>query len=231
MIKAVLYARVSTNGQADNGHGLDAQRVKLDLHAQANGLEPTLSLSDAGVSGSVAPDERPALSEALGLLKSGQADTLVATSLSRLGRSTRDILDLADRARVEGWRLIVLDLSLDTDTATGRFTLTVLAAMAELERGLAVERTRDGLAAAKAQGKRLGAPVSENTRAAGRRAQDLRAEGRSWSAVAAALEAEGFPTARGGSSWNKTQAVRAVRTVELDDQADAAGTDGDSATV
>ena len=222
---AILYSRVSTDDQAANGHGLKAQMVKMDLHADAYGLVVAHRMSDDGVSGSVAPDERAALSEALALLSGGQADTLVVASLSRLSRRTRDVLEIADRADREGWRLIILDLALDTGTPTGRMTLTVLAAIAELERAQTIERTREGLAQAKREGRRLGRPASDNTRAAGRRGQQLRAEGRSWSAVAAALQAEGFVTAQGKGTWSKTQAVRAVKTVELDDQAEAAASD------
>ena len=216
---AALYGRVSTHDQADNGHGLDAQRAKLEAYCLAFDLEPTVWLADAGVSGSVAPAERPAMSEALTMLAEGRATALVATSLSRIGRRTRDVLEIADLAEREGWRLIILDLALDTATPTGRLALTVLAAVAELERAQTVERTKDALAAAKAKGKRLGRPASAQSRAAGRRVDQLRSDGKSWSEVCAALGDEGFETATGSTSWSHTQARRALKTVALDDEA------------
>ena len=226
MPQTILYSRVSSDAQAASGLGLQAQRTRLDLYAHQNGLDgQTVSIQDAGVSGGVAPDERPGLCQALEMLEGGQADTLVVTTLSRLGRSLRDVLDVIDRAKGQRWRLIILDMALDTTTSMGKAMLSVMAVMSELERDLTAERTRDALAAAKARGKRLGAPASDATRVAGRRAQELRAEGRSWSAVAAALSDEGFVTGTGRTVWGKSSAVAAVRTVELDDQAEAAASD------
>lgn len=219
--RTIIYGRVSSDQQAASGLGLQAQQTRLDVYCHHQGLEPTLWLCDDGVSGSVAPDARPGLCRALELLASGDADTLVVPALSRLGRSLRDVLDVFDRAKDQGWRLIILDISADTDSPFGKAMLGFMAIVSELERDLAAERTRDALAAAKARGVRLGAPASDAVRDAGRRAQALRAEGRSWSAVAAALEAEGYVTGRGKTTWSKMQASRAARTVELDDEAAA----------
>ena len=72
-------------------------------------------------------------------------------------------------------------------------TLTVIAAMAELERGLTRRRTTEGLQAAKRAGKRLGRPPSPHTRTAGARVAALRADGLAWRAIPAALDAEGLP--------------------------------------
>ena len=134
-------------------------------------------------------------------LDDGSAAVLIVASLSRLGRSTRDVLDLAASADANGWALAILDLNLDTATPTGRFTLTMLAAVAQLERDQTSERTTAALAAKKAQGHRLGRPASEATRAAGARALDLRADGLTWRAVAQALTDEGYTT-RGGGPWH-----------------------------
>ncbi len=152
-------------------------------------------------------------------LDDGSAAVLIVASLSRLGRSTRDVLDLAASADANGWALAILDLNLDTATPTGRFTLTMLAAVAQLERDQTSERTTAALAAKKAQGHRLGRPASEATRAAGARALDLRADGLTWRAVAQALTDEGYTT-RGGGPWHPPTAQRAARTVALDDAAD-----------
>ncbi len=94
------------------------------------------------------------------------------------------MLRLADLAHEQGWALVILDLRIDTTTPTGRMMLTVLAAVAQLERDLTAERTTAALQAAKRRGQRLGAPVSDNTRRAGIRAVELRDGGMTWRQVA-----------------------------------------------
>ncbi len=141
------------------------------------------------------------MARALRDLDNGTAAVLIVASLSRLGRSTRDVLDLAARADADGWALAILDLNLDTATPTGRFTLTMLAAVAQLERDQTSERTAAALAAKKTQGHRLGRPASTATRLAGARALDLRADGLTWRAVAQALTDEGYTT-REGVPWH-----------------------------
>ena len=88
------------------------------------------------MSGAVPPDERPALSSALRDLDQGRADVLVVASVSRLGRRTLDLLDLADRAQANGWGLAVLGLE-DITTPVGEFAFTLQAAVAEYERASA----------------------------------------------------------------------------------------------
>ena len=134
------------------------------------GYLPSSTVTDVGVSGTVAPDDRPGLGSALAALDAGEADVLIAASLSRIGRRTADVLALVDRAAA-GWHLVVLDLALDTSTPTGEFALTMLAAVAQLERRQTSERTTAALAAAKARGQRLGRPASDATRSAGLRAR------------------------------------------------------------
>ena len=220
--KSIAYSRVSTSGQAASGLGLAAQRERAEAYACAMGYVPVSSVSDVGVSGSVPPVERPGLGPALEALREGRADVLIAASLSRLGRRVTDVLALADKAHREGWALAVLDLNLDTASPTGRFTLTILAAVAELEREQIRQRTRDALQAAKARGQRLGRPVSDRTRKAGHYAQRMRAEGATWRAVADGLGDAGYRTAKGLPRWHPASARNAVKSVELDAEAEAA---------
>ena len=231
MQKAVLYGRVSSDHQSKNGHGLDAQRAKLEAYCPFVELEPAAWLADASVSGSVAPWDRPAMSEALAMLEDGRVSVLMTASLSRLGRRLRDILDITDLAIEQGWRLIVLDVNVDTGSPTGKAFLRFLGVVSELERDLTIERTKDALAAAKAKGKRLGRPASERTRLAGRRVEQLRGDGKSWTQVCNALQAEGFVTATGRSSWSHMQARRALKTVALDDEAAACAKSGPAEAV
>jgi len=219
----VCYGRVSTGEQAECGHGLAAQRDRAEAYCALMGIAPTEWIADEGVSGSLAPDERPGLARALAMLAAGDAAALVVPALDRLGRNTRDVLDVADRAEGEGWRLVVVGL-MDTGTPEGRAVLTVMAAMAELERGLIRRRTREALGAAARAGVRLGRPVSPETRAAGKRVAELRAEGVTWRAIPARLDAEQYPRAGGDTArpWNVRAAHDALNSIELDTAAAAA---------
>lgn len=221
----IIYGRVSTTGQADNGHSLDAQRDQLERYASLHDLGDTHWLADAGVSGRKPPDERPAMRTALAMLADGAADGLVAVSVDRLSRDLVDLLLLARRAVNEGWSLRALDVSVDAGDPDGKLQWGMLGLIAEHKADVIAKNTRAGLAAARAKGVRLGGPVSDATRSAGRRGLELRDQGKTWAAVAAALEAEGYVTAQGKSTWSRSQASRAVRTVELDAQAEAAAAD------
>jgi DNA invertase Pin-like site-specific DNA recombinase len=139
------YCRVSTDEQAERGVSLASQRRKIRAQCEAQGYELVQVYTDEGVSGTVPPADRPALSRALETISSGNADGLVAVRLDRLSRRTRHILDLADDADQMGWRLDVIQERLDTGSPVGKFTLTILAALAELERDQIALRTQDAV--------------------------------------------------------------------------------------
>ena len=216
--RAIVYSRVSTDHQADTGHGIEAQRQRGAAYVVSQGWPlPPEHVDDVGVSGSVAPDSRAGLADALARLDAGEADVLVTASLSRLGRKVMDVLILAERAQNNGWGLVVLDLALDTTTPTGEFSLVMLAAVAQLERRLASQRTKDALATMKARGERLGRPVSPETMKAGARAIELRRRGgkaAKWAAIARRLNADQYSTPKGGQ-WTGQQVRRAVESVRL----------------
>ena len=221
-VPGVCYGRVSTGGQAVAGHGLAAQRKRAEAYCSLMGIAPVEWIADKGRSGSLAPDKRPGLARALAMLAAGEAAALVVPALDRLARNTRDVLDVADRAHAEGWRLVVVGL-MDTGTPEGRAVLTVMAAMAELERGLISRRTTEALKAARRSGVRLGRPPSDRTRAAGRRVAELRAQGHPWRAIPALLDAGQYLRANGElRPWNPRACRDALTTVQLDDQAAAA---------
>lgn len=96
---------------------------------------------------------RPELDKCLAALREG--DSLVITKLDRLGRSLKNLIALAEELKERGVALVVLDQGIDTSTPIGRMFYQILGAVAEFERELIVERTHDGLAAARARG-RLG---------------------------------------------------------------------------
>lgn len=137
------YARVSTADQS-----LDLQ---LKAFADA-GI--TKVFADQGVSGTLA--SRPELDKALAYVRDG--DVLVVWKLDRLGRSTKNVLEVIDRLKGEGVGFRSITEGLDTTGPMGQAMLTVLAAFNQLERDVIVERTRAGLAAAKAKGRVGGRP-------------------------------------------------------------------------
>jgi len=94
---------------------------------------------------------RPELDQALMVARTG--DEFVITKLDRLGRSTQNLLHLSEQLRSDGIALIVLDQGIDTSTPAGRLFFTIIGAIAEFEHSLMVERTHDGLAAARARGR------------------------------------------------------------------------------
>jgi DNA invertase Pin-like site-specific DNA recombinase len=98
--------------------------------------------------------KRPQLEAALDFIREG--DTLVVTKLDRLARSTQHLLEIAERVKAKGADLHILNLGVDTSTATGKLMFTVIGAIACFERELMLERQREGIAKAKADGKYRG---------------------------------------------------------------------------
>jgi DNA invertase Pin-like site-specific DNA recombinase len=114
------YCRVSTEEQAREGVSMEAQRKRLDAYCTAQGYELIGIESDNGTSGSVAPGKRPGLARALALVRKGEADGLLALKLDRISRNARDMLELVDDCRRQGWRLVSVFEQLDSGSAAGR---------------------------------------------------------------------------------------------------------------
>ncbi|MDZ7576681.1 MAG: recombinase family protein [Candidatus Nanopelagicales bacterium] len=131
------YARVSTSEQS-----LDVQREALTGAGCQRIFEDTLSGTRA---------ERPGLTKALDVLRNG--DTLVVWKLDRLGRSVKQLVDLAKQLHAEGIEFHSLTDAINTGAPSGRFFFHVMASLAEMERELAVERTRAGLETARKLGR------------------------------------------------------------------------------
>lgn len=100
--------------------------------------------------------DRPALKEMLDYVREG--DVLIVESISRLARSTRDLLNIIDALKQKNVEFISLKEAIDTTSPQGRFVLTIFAALAELERENILQRQKEGIAIAKAQGKYKGKP-------------------------------------------------------------------------
>lgn len=85
-------------------------------------------------------------------------DTVVVESLSRLGRSTKDLIDLTELFEQKGVHLVSLKESIDTSTSTGKLLFTLMSAIAQFERDTIADRTREGLRSARARGRKGGRP-------------------------------------------------------------------------
>ncbi len=136
----VGYARTSTLDQA----GFEAQLRELKDANCENVFTEQVSIGE----------ERQQLNAALESIHHG--DTLVATKLDRLARSTAHLVEITDGLEAKGACIHILDLGVDTGTATGRLMLTMLGAIAQFERETMLERQRDGIAKAKAEGRYKG---------------------------------------------------------------------------
>lgn len=211
---AVTYRRVSTTEQADSGLGLAAQTKAISASITARGWTVAEDCTDEGVSGSIAPEKRPQLAHALGMLARGEADALIVAKLDRATRSVADLCHLLELSDREGWDFIALDLGIDTSTPMGRAMAQMASVFSELERKMIGQRTSDALQALKANGRRLGRPVDLPDDVRTRIEQD-RAQGRSLRQIADGLTADGIPTARGGA-WHASTVSKVLASVALD---------------
>lgn len=147
MSRTFLYARVSTADQTTDNQLVEARAAGFTIQPRHTVVET--------ISGSVPAAERPGFSKLLERLDEG--DTLAVTKLDRLGRNTTDVLGTVERLAAMGVHVHCLALKgVDLTSASGRLHMTVLAAVAQFERDLLIERTHAGLARAKAEGKKLG---------------------------------------------------------------------------
>lgn len=146
-VNIAAYVRVSTEEQAESGLGLDAQRSRCSAICQAKGWpEPTFYV-DEGISGVKSLDKRPALQRLMDDAQSGLVDVLVISSLDRLGRRLVIVLNLVEELCYHNQvALVSCKESFDTSTPQGTFVMHMFVAMAELERGMISQRTREALA-------------------------------------------------------------------------------------
>ncbi|MDN4473575.1 recombinase family protein [Demequina zhanjiangensis] len=208
-MKVVGYLRVSTS---DQDYGIDAQREVIELEARRRDWTVEWII-DQGETGKNA--DRPGLACALAMLDRGEADALVVSKLDRLSRSVVDFGQILQRAtrprgrKAKPWGLVALDVGIDMTQPTGRLVAHILIAVAEWEGDIISERTKAGLAQAKARGVQIGA-VSQMDPAVVRRMKSLRSRGWSFDRIATRLNEEGVPTPRGARFHGSTVAY-AVR--------------------
>jgi len=205
---ALAYARVSTDMQAEHGASLDAQETTLRAEADRRGWDVEI-IREEGKSAATLT-KRPKLLAALARLDRAEADVLLAVRLDRVSRSVVDFAAMMQRAERRGWALTFTATAIDTTDASGRFSAHVMIAAAEFERALISARTREGMAQRKAEGVVFGREVVEAFLPTYRRVLAMHAGGESFNGIARALNAEGIPTAKGGT-WHASTVRAMVR--------------------
>jgi DNA invertase Pin-like site-specific DNA recombinase len=215
----VTYVRVSTAQQGRSGLGLEAQRAALARFAETEDFQIVAEYVEVeSGKGADALERRPQLAAALATARKRRCSVAVA----KLDRLSRDVAFISS-LMANGVPFIVVELGADVDP----FVLHLFAALAQKERALISQRTREALKAAKARGVVLGNPklgetlakaVASNKAEADRFAANVRpvieqiraAGATSLRAIARALEARGVPTARGGT-WTAVQVTEILR--------------------
>ncbi len=147
MSRVFAYCRVSTLDQATQNQVLEIQAAGFNVQPQR--------IIEEKVSGSVPAQERPGFMRLLDRLEA--SDVLIVTKLDRLGRNAMDVRATVEQLADLGVRVHCLALGgVDLTSPAGKMTMQVIAAVAEFERDLLIERTQSGLQRARASGKRLG---------------------------------------------------------------------------
>ena len=197
---ALLYARVSTQMQVNDGMSLGAQERELRRAAELAGFTEMELLREEGRSGK-SIQGRPVLRAALEKLDSGDASAIFVTRVDRLARSTKDFLSIVDRASANDWRIVLLDLNLDTSTPHGRFVVTIMSALAEMERAIIAERQKDVHKDRRARGQEWGVDLGKKTKVPAsvrKKIIEYRAKGMSYNSIADKLNKDKVPTVHGG---------------------------------
>jgi DNA invertase Pin-like site-specific DNA recombinase len=152
--RVAYYLRVSTG---DGQQTIENQRRALNEIAERAGWEVVEVYSDE-VSGTKGRERRPAFDQMLKAALHRKFDMIAAWSVDRLGRSLQDLVVFLGELKAAGVDLFLHQQALDTSTPSGRALFQMLGVFAEFEAAMIRDRTRAGLARARAQGKRLGRP-------------------------------------------------------------------------
>ncbi len=199
------YGRVSTKAQEKDGHSLDQQKRALERMALEKGWN-MIWKQDAATG---RKDERTGLQEAMKLLECGEASGICVTKLDRIFRSTVHLGQFMQQCKERSWQFVAMDLNIDTTTPMGECILTILSAIAQYEVELIRQRTREGLAEARAKGSQLG-PL-RGKRLPTRVIEELRRDrenGFSYRKLAQWLRSKGYKTLAGSRRWTEKDVWR-----------------------
>jgi len=221
-MKAIGYARVSTDKQAERGVSLEAQTEKIRAMALVHDAELRDIIVDGGESAKSL--NRPGMQRLLTLVDSGEVKTVIVAKLDRLTRSVKDLCELLERFERRGVALVSVAESLDTGSAAGRLVLNIMTAVSQWEREAIGERTRDALSHKRSNGERVGniqfgyrlcadgkhleQDVSEQ--AVLNEIRQLRQEGATLRGIAATLNHRALRTRR-GSAWRLEHVARIIK--------------------
>jgi len=229
-VKIAGYLRVSTAAQAEEGFGLDVQRDSVKKWAKAHGHKLVVVLADEGVSGVKELDDRPALGDALELVRSGEVEGVVVPKLDRLARDLIVQETLLAEIRRHGGQVFSCMagedgyLADDPNDPSRRLIRQVLGAVSEYERSVIALRLRSGRRRkAETGGYAYGRPpvgfvargrelvASPAEQVALDRIRELKAGGASVRQICETLEAEGIPTKSGRGAWQPAVVGRILK--------------------
>ena len=175
-----IYCRVSTMDQS-----IEMQRSDLRRYCDQRGVEIFKEYGDEGVSGT--KDRRPALDALMEDARKRRFDAVLCWRFDRFARSTKHLISALDEFRHLGIEFMSYQENIDTGSPLGKAMFTIVAAIAELERSIIVERIRGGIRRAREQGKRLGRrPLTDPSLL--RTVLQMKAQGKSIRAIAEATK-------------------------------------------
>jgi DNA invertase Pin-like site-specific DNA recombinase len=214
-LKAYGYVRVSTEEQAKEGISLEAQKAKIQSFATLKDLNLIEIITDESVSGKDL--DRPGLKRLLNLVKGHDTEAVIVYKLDRLSRRTRDLLFLIEDVFKKGnTRFFSITEQIDTDTAIGKFFLTIMGAMAQMERELIAERTKATLGYKKEKGESLGhipygyqringkLVINHQEQKVIRKIKRLRKQGKGYKKIAELLNNQGIPVRNKKANWHNS---------------------------
>ncbi len=153
-MKAIGYTRVSTSEQVNEGISLENQKTKIEQYCELNSLVLVEIMEDAGKSGKNL--NRDGVKELMAKIRDRSIEAIVVYKLDRLSRKVLDTLHLIESFEKKDIVFHSINEKIDTDTAMGRFSLNITASLAQMERDLISERTRDALQMKIANNERAG---------------------------------------------------------------------------
>jgi DNA invertase Pin-like site-specific DNA recombinase len=205
-VRALGYASVPAEA---GGKELASQNRSIQQAAGRLGVELVEVIREREPKAGKALD-RAGLSYLIERLATGDASCIVVTGLERLSRSVAELGTIVQWLERNEVRLVAVDLDLDTASAGGRTTARALASVGDWERERLSERTRKGLAAARAKRRASAGPAAPDWDAIKRRIAAMRADGMTLQAIADVLNKEGVPTQRGGAKWRPSSVQTAA---------------------
>ena len=225
-MRAAGYVRVSSGQQVENGYGLEVQREGIAAYCKRKGRRVSRWFEDAGVSGSLL--DRPALGEVQRAIEQGEIDTVVVHRLDRLARDLivqETILAAWQKAGAQVFSVEEADLGGEDPSRV--LIRQIMGAINQYAKAMIVLRLRAGKERKHREGGFVGGGVPFGYRdnakrlevdpeevKAIRRMRQLRKQGKSYWAIAKQLEAEGYPTKRGGR-WDMKTVYRVLRSPVL----------------